>query len=79
VVEGNVYFPIAAVDQAYVRPNDRTTVCPWKGTASYWDIVVDGEVAPAAAWYYPEPMPGAEVVADRVAFYPVVSVARSAD
>ena len=73
-VEGNLYFPIDSLDPQYVTPSERTTVCPWKGTASYWTVRVDGERAENAAWYYPDPLPGAEAVADRVAFYPVVSV-----
>lgn len=68
-VEGNAYFPEAAVDRAYLRPSDTHTVCPWKGTASYWSVVVDGEVNADAAWYYPTPKPGAEQVAGRVAFW----------
>ena len=74
IVEGNAYFPVDSLDRRYVVDSDRTSVCPWKGTASYWDVVVDGERAADAAWYYPEPEDGAEQVAHRVAFYPVVTV-----
>lgn len=74
MVEGNHYFPLEALDRSVVAETDHHTVCPWKGTASYFTIAVDGETAENAAWYYPEPKAGAEQVADRVAFYPVVMV-----
>ena len=74
MVEGNHYFPLAALDESVVTETDRHTTCPWKGVASYFDIEVDGEVAENAAWFYPEPKDGAEMIADRVAFYPVVTV-----
>lgn len=74
VVEGNAYFPLASLDRSVVTDSERHTTCPWKGVASYLTIEVDGEVAENAAWYYPEPKPGAEQVADRVAFYGVVDV-----
>lgn len=74
IVEGNPYFPISSLDQSYVTASDRTTSCHWKGEASYWNVEVDGEVAPNAAWYYTTPKDGAEAVANRVAFYPAVTV-----
>lgn len=74
VVEGNHYFAPDDVDHALLRPNDRTTVCPWKGTASYYDVVVDGRVAEAAAWYYPEPSDAAAEIAGRIAFWGDVEV-----
>ena len=55
VVEGNHYFPPEAVDRAYLRASEAHTVCPWKGTASYYDVVVGGRVNEGAAWYYPAP------------------------
>ncbi|MEQ8840701.1 MAG: DUF427 domain-containing protein [Acidimicrobiales bacterium] len=76
IVEGNAYFPIDALDRQFVIESDHTTHCPWKGDAAYWDLVVDDERATNAAWYYPEPKSGAEAVAGRVAFYPVVTVSR---
>ncbi len=75
MVEGNAYFPISSLDQSVVSSSDLQTRCPWKGTASYWNLEVDGERADNAAWYYPEVLPGAEAVKDRVAFYPAVKVA----
>ncbi len=74
VVEGNQYFPLASLDEQYVRPSDHTTVCPWKGTARYFDVVVNGDVNPTAIWTYPEPTPEAEHVRDRVAFWKGVEV-----
>lgn len=73
-VEGNAYFPIDSLDRSVVSETDHHTMCPWKGNASYFSIEVDGEVATNAAWYYPVPLDGAQSVANRVAFYPVVTV-----
>ena len=53
VVEGNHYFPPESVDRRYVRPSQTTTVCGWKGTASYYDVVVGEDVNEDAVWYYP--------------------------
>lgn len=69
IVEGNHYFPLASVDPTLIRPTDTHTVCPWKGTASYYDIVVDGETNADAAWYYPTPKPAANEITGRVAFW----------
>jgi uncharacterized protein (DUF427 family) len=74
VVEGNHYFPMESVDQAVLRPSDTTSVCPWKGTASYLTIEVDGEVNTDAAWYYPQPKDAAEEITGRVAFWKGVTV-----
>jgi uncharacterized protein (DUF427 family) len=74
VVEGNHYFPADAVDTRYLAASDRHTVCHWKGTASYYDVVVDGVVNRAAAWYYPEPSPAARMVTGRIAFWKGVTV-----
>ena len=55
-VEGNYYFPPSSItDKSVFTPNSTTTVCPWKGTASYYDINIDGKTAQGAAWYYPSP------------------------
>lgn len=74
VIEGNHYFPPDAVDRDRLAPSDRSTVCPWKGTASYYDVVVDGEVNEAAAWYYPDPADAAAEIKDHVAFWGGVEV-----
>lgn len=75
VVEGNHYFPREAVDPAVLKPSDTTSVCPWKGTARYHSIVVDGQENHDAAWYYPDPKPDAETIRDRIAFWKGVTVA----
>nr|WP_297422123.1 DUF427 domain-containing protein [uncultured Actinotalea sp.] len=74
VVEGNHYFPAASVDATLLRPSDTRTVCPWKGTASYWTLEVDGRTNRDAAWYYAEPKPEAAHIRDRVAFWRGVTV-----
>lgn len=74
VVEGNHYFPLDSLDRSVVKPSETHTVCGWKGTASYLSLEVDGQTNPDAAWFYPEPMKGAEAVADRVAFWRGVTV-----
>jgi uncharacterized protein (DUF427 family) len=74
VVEGNHYFPPSAVDRSYFVPSSASSVCPWKGTASYYDVVVDGETNAGAAWYYPDPKPAAAEIKDHVAFWRGVKV-----
>jgi len=74
VVEGNHYFPIDSVDAALLRPSETHTVCGWKGTASYYDIVVGDAVNKDAAWYYPEPKDAAKEITGRVAFWKGVVV-----
>ena len=74
LVEGNVYFPPDKVDKSYLRDSATHTVCPWKGTASYYDVVVDGKVNKDAAWTYPVTKPAAEHVAGYVAFWKGVQV-----
>ena len=69
VVEGNVYFPLDAVNQAYLQPSKHHTVCGWKGTASYYHVAVGGEVNRDAAWFYPQPKDAAKQIAGRVAFW----------
>jgi uncharacterized protein (DUF427 family) len=74
VVEGNHYFPVEDVAADVLQPSDTTSVCPWKGTASYYDVVVDGERNADAAWYYPAPKAEAAEIKDRVAFWKGVEV-----
>ncbi len=73
-VEGNAYFPKASVRPDALQPSDTHSVCPWKGTASYYTVAVDGHANPDAAWYYPEPKSEAAQIKDRVAFWKGVSV-----
>lgn len=74
VVEGNHYFPPDAVNAAHLRPSATNTVCSWKGTASYYDVVVDGRTNADAAWYYPAPKPAAKEIGGWVAFWRGVAV-----
>jgi uncharacterized protein (DUF427 family) len=74
VVEGNQYFPPDDVRREVLEPSDHTSVCPWKGTARYYDVVVNGERNPNAAWYYPEPSPAAREIAGHIAFWKGVRV-----
>jgi uncharacterized protein (DUF427 family) len=74
VVEGNHYFPRAAVDATHLRPSTTTSRCPWKGTASYHTLEVDGALNADAAWYYPEPLAKAAEIRDRIAFWKGVKV-----
>lgn len=69
IVEGNHYFPIGSVNADLLAPSEHTSICPWKGTSSYYDIVVGGETNAAGAWYYPEPKDAAAEIRDRVAFW----------
>jgi uncharacterized protein (DUF427 family) len=75
VVEGNHYFPPESVRREHLRASDHSTVCPWKGTAAYYDVEVAGRTNPGAAWHYPEPKPAAEPVRGRIAFWRGVRVA----
>jgi uncharacterized protein (DUF427 family) len=76
VVEGNVYFPPSAVRRELLRPSATTSVCPWKGTASYWTVAVDGRENPDAAWFYADPKDAAAKIKDHVAFWKGVEVER---
>ena len=73
-VEGNQYFPPESIRQEYFKPSDAHSVCPWKGTASYYDIEVGGKRNAGAAWFYPEPKPAAKRIKGYVAFWKGVSV-----
>jgi len=73
-VEGNHYFPPDSLSREFLRDSDAHTVCPWKGTASYFDVVVEGDVNAGAAWYYPEPKEAAGGIRDRVAFWRGIEV-----
>lgn len=74
VVEGNYYFPADAVKKEYLQDSTTNSVCPWKGTASYYNVVVDGQVNANAAWYYPDPKPAAAEIKGRIAFWRGVKV-----
>jgi uncharacterized protein (DUF427 family) len=74
VVEGNHYFPATSLQREFVEASDHHTTCSWKGNASYYTLVVNGDRNKDAVWYYPTPLKGAEAVADRVAFWKGVVV-----
>ncbi len=74
MVEGNHYFPRSSVRADVLRDSDTHTVCPWKGTASYFSVEVDGQTNPDAAWYYPQPKDAAANILDHVAFWHGVEV-----
>lgn len=74
VVEGNHYFPLSSVRTDLFEASDKQSVCPWKGTASYYSIRVDGETNPDAAWFYPTPKDAAAQIKDHVAFWKGVKV-----
>ena len=74
VVEGNVYFPPESVNRQYFRDSATQTVCSWKGTAHYFDVMVNGETNADAAWYYPAPKEAAARIRDHVAFWRGVKV-----
>lgn len=73
-VEGNSYFPAASLRREFVRDSDHTSVCPWKGTANYYSLEVDGKANPDSVWYYKEPKPAAAEIRDRIAFWKGVKV-----
>jgi uncharacterized protein (DUF427 family) len=74
VVEGNHYFPPDSLTQEFFKPSTTTSVCPWKGTASYYTLDVDGKQNPDAAWYYPDTKPDAKQIKGRIAFWKGVQV-----
>jgi len=74
VVEGNQYFPAESIKREFFQTSETHTVCGWKGTASYYDIVVNGETNKDAAWYYPEAKPDAKNIEGYVAFWKGVEI-----
>ncbi|MGX7680544.1 DUF427 domain-containing protein [Jatrophihabitans sp. DSM 45814] len=74
IVEGNHYFPLDSVTDGVLSESDTHSICPWKGTASYYSVTVDGETNADAAWYYPTPKDAAKQITGRVAFWHGVKV-----
>jgi uncharacterized protein (DUF427 family) len=74
VVEGNHYFPPESINKEYLKESTLHTTCPWKGEASYFDVVVEGEVNKDAAWYYAQPKEAAKQIKDHIAFWKGVEV-----
>ncbi len=74
VVEGNHYFPADSINKEYFRESETHTVCGWKGEASYYDVVANGETNADAAWFYPSPKDAAKEIENYVAFWKGVEV-----
>ncbi len=75
-IEGNQYFPVETVDKVFLSISDTDTKCHWKGTASYYDIVVDGKTNKNAAWYYPDPLALADKIKNHIAFWRGVEISK---
>lgn len=73
-IEGNQYFPFETVNKEFLQSSESHTICHWKGTASYFDVVVDGQVNKDAAWFYPTPSDAAAPIKDYIAFWRGVEV-----
>ena len=73
-VEGNSYFPVESIKKEFFHESNNHTVCPWKGTASYYNVEVSGKINQDSAWYYPDPSELAKNIKDRVAFWKGVEV-----
>ncbi|MEP2773647.1 MAG: DUF427 domain-containing protein [Fulvivirga sp.] len=74
VIEGNHYFPAEAIKKEFFKNSGTNSVCPWKGTASYYTLEVNGEQNPDAAWYYPDTKEGAKMIEGKVAFWKGVEI-----
>jgi len=74
IVEDNYYFPPESVNKEYLRESNTHTTCPWKGLASYYDIVINGDVNKDAAWFYPDPKPAAIKIKKYIAFWKGVEI-----
>ncbi len=74
IVEGNHYFPADSVDRRVLVESSHTSYCPWKGTANYYSLEVNGEINADAAWYYARPKDAARAIAGRIAFWRGVDV-----
>ena len=74
IIENNHYFPPSSVNSAFLKPSETTTVCPWRGEASYYTIKVNEDINKNAAWYYPNPKEKASDIKDYIAFWKGVSI-----
>jgi uncharacterized protein (DUF427 family) len=74
LVEGNQYFPMESLNRDHVTYSNHKSTCPWKGQASYFSLLVDGELNQDAAWYYADPKPAAAEIKNRVAFWKGVKI-----
>lgn len=73
-IEGNQYFPIDSVNNEYLNKSNTQTICHWKGTASYYNLEVDGKINKDAAWFYPTPSNLADKIKGHIAFWRGVEV-----
>lgn len=76
VIENNHYFPVGSVKKEFLKNSETHTVCPWKGQASYYNLVVEGKTNIDAAWYYPQPRPLAKNIQNYIAFWKGVQVVK---
>ena len=76
VIEGNHYFPPSSIKNEFLVESGTLTVCPWKGEAHYYDIIVDDNLNKDAAWYYPDPKTEAAEIKDHVAFWRGVQITK---
>ncbi|MCA9111995.1 MAG: DUF427 domain-containing protein [Planctomycetaceae bacterium] len=74
IVDGNHYFPADSLNREYFQESDTHTVCGWKGTANYFDVIVDGKTNKDAAWYYPDAKAAAKNIEGHIAFWNGVTV-----
>ena len=74
IIENNHYFPPSSLNTQFFKKSNTTTVCPWKGTASYYNILVNNKENIDAAWYYPSPKEAASEIINHVAFWHGVEV-----
>ncbi len=75
LADGNYYFPESTLKREYVTFSNHKTSCAWKGQASYYSLLINGEMLTDAVWYYPDPKPEADLVRGRVAFGNAITVA----
>lgn len=76
VIEGNHYFPTDSINKDHFQESDTNTICPWKGTASYFDVKVNGDINTDAAWYYPKASQLAKGIEGRIAFWKGVEISK---
>jgi uncharacterized protein (DUF427 family) len=77
VIEGNHYFPSDSINKDFFKESERTSICPWKGVANYFNIEVDGQTNMGAAWYYKQPSDKAKEIKDHVAFWKGIPIPTS--
>ncbi len=63
------YLPLADVRMDLLRPSDRRTQCPYKGTATYWNVLIEGTEHAGLVWTYRTPLPESQKIAGLACFY----------